>query len=201
MKASGWRMVALITWKKGKQQNETKTAVPYKPTYFSSQCEEKKSALFLWSPRDPCLLWTHCLHREQTLSSPRIAGYISCGENAYAPFPRSYYPPEESPSSALESSAKTHQGSPARCHLQPSAGWTLAAAGVLPLDDSARLIKQASWSQRITLTREYPGLGHLLQLRLLLRHGTPTVGNCWWQSLKSFCSRWPGRAAHHWGLF
>lgn len=171
---------------------------------------KQKSALFLWSPRDPCLLWTHCSdllpcsHGEQTLFFPRIAGYISCSESAYAPFPSSYYPPEESPSSASESSAKMHQGSLARCHLQPSAGWTLA-------DDSARLLKQASWGQRTTLTREHPGLRHLLQLRLLFRPGTRTVGNCWWQSLKSFCSRWPGKAAlpllhqspliSHWGLF
>lgn len=69
----------------------------------------------------------------------------------------------QSPSSALGSSAKMHRGFPARCHLQRSAGWTLAAARVLPLDDSARLIKQASWGPRTTLTRENPGLGHLLQ--------------------------------------
>lgn len=153
-------MVALITWKKGKQQNETKTAVPFKPTHFSSQSGKKKINPIPLEPQG------HVPPVNSLLSKPFSSpGLLGISDVVRVRMPLSLLPitHPESPSSALGSSAKMHRGSPARCHLQRSAGWTPAAARVLPLDDSARLIKQASWGPRITLTRENPGLGHLLQ--------------------------------------
>lgn len=143
-------MVALITWKKGKQQNETETTVPNKPIYFSSQDEKKNQPYSFGAPgtRMPSVnslfISSALLTKAANSSYPGLLGRSDV-VRVHMPFLsvhithlKDYFP------MLWEALQKCTKALPHAFHLQPCAGeWTLAAAWVLPPDDSAWLIKQA----------------------------------------------------------